>query len=46
MGLSGFTQYYADPGGPALGDILPPAGENIYAVDASTVVVVMMKRLL
>ena len=41
MGLSGFTQYYADPGGPcAVGDILPPAVVNIYAVDASTVVVV------
>ena len=41
MGLSGFTQYYADPAGPcAVGDILPPAVVNIYAVDASTVVVV------
>ena len=41
MGLSGFTQYYADPGGPcAVGDILPPAVVNIYAEDASTVVVV------
>jgi len=41
MGLSGFTQYYADPGGPcAVGDILPPTVVNIYAVDASTVVVV------
>ena len=41
MGLSGFTQYYADPGEPcAVGDILPPAVVNIYAEDASTVVVV------
>jgi hypothetical protein len=41
MGLSGYTQYNADPGAPCpAGDVLPPVVINIYAADAQTVVVV------
>ncbi|MDA7794671.1 lamin tail domain-containing protein [Flavobacteriales bacterium] len=41
MGLSGYTQYYADPAAPCPeGDILPPVVISIYPLDEQTVVVV------